>query len=91
MRSRSEWEIMFNGLSGTSDKEINVVHISRVIIEYTFELLSFLTEITHDLQHTINFKKKYIEKETQKVRAPIKLTHHWRQRLYISLRSILIT
>ena len=30
--------------------------------------------MTHNIQVTINFKKKYIKKEAQKVRAPIKLS-----------------
>ena len=31
----SEWVIKFNGLSWTADSEVNVVHISCVIIAYT--------------------------------------------------------
>ena len=41
-------------------------YTSSVIIAYTLESLSPLTLITHNLQATINLKKKYIIKETQK-------------------------
>ena len=45
---------------------VHIVHTSRVIIAYTLESLSSLTQITHNIQATINFKKKDIKKETQK-------------------------
>ena len=51
---------------GTSYGEVHMVHMSRVIVAYTLESLSSLTQITHNLQATINFKKKYIKNETQK-------------------------
>ena len=50
----------------TADIEVQIVYISRVIIGYTLESLSSLTQITHNLQATINFKKKGIKKEQQK-------------------------
>ena len=61
-----EWVIKFNVLSGDSYSEVHIVHISRVIIAYTLESLSFLIQITHNLQATIYFKKKDVKKETQK-------------------------
>ena len=54
----SEWVIQFNSLSQTADSEIDVVHISHVIIAFILESLSFLTKIRHNLQATINLKKK---------------------------------
>ena len=62
----SGWVIKFDGLSWTVDSEIQVVHISRVIIAYTLELISSLTEITHNLQTTINLRKKRNLKRTRK-------------------------
>ena len=59
----SGWVIRFNGLLRTVD----TVHISpynpyiHVIITYTLESLSSLTKITHNLQVTINFRKKWIK------------------------------
>ena len=44
-----------------ADSEIHIVHISRVIIAYALESLSFLTQITHNLQATIYFKKKDVK------------------------------
>ena len=44
-------------------REVQVVHISRVIIAYTLESLSSLTQITHNPQAIINFKKTGIKKE----------------------------
>ena len=73
---RGEWVIKFNALCGTTDSDVHIVHISRVIVAYTLESLSSFTQISHNLQATINFKKIYIENETQKVRGPIKLTLH---------------
>ena len=43
-----------------------LVYISHIIIAYTLESLSSHTQITHNLQATINFKKKWIKKEKQK-------------------------
>ena len=54
-----------NGLLGTVDIGVHVVHTSHVIITYTLESLSYLTYITHNIQATINFKKKYIKNKTQ--------------------------
>ena len=50
---------------GTVDSEVYIVHISHVIIAYILESLSSLTQITHNLQATVYFKKKDIKKETQ--------------------------
>ena len=62
----SECVIKFNSLSGAADSKVHIVHISRVITAYTLESLSSLTQITHNLQATINFKEKGIEKEQKK-------------------------
>ena len=51
---------------GKADSKVHMVHISCVIIAYTLELLSSLTQMTHNLQATIYFKKKDIKKEIQK-------------------------
>ena len=51
----SEWVIKFNGLLGTVDIDVHIVHTSHVIIAYTLETLSSFTQITHNLQVTINF------------------------------------
>ena len=51
---------------GTADSEVHIVHICCVIIAYTLESLSSLTQRTHNLQATINFKKKDTENEQQK-------------------------
>ena len=67
----------FNDLSRTADSEVNVIHISCVIIMYTLESLSSLTENTQ-IQLTINLKKQLIKHKHKNVRAPIMLTHHWR-------------
>ena len=82
----SEW-LNLTAFLGTADNEVHIVHISRVITAYTLESLSSLTQITHNLQATINFKKKGIKKNNKKVRAPIQLTNHWRKRLWISLHN----
>ena len=63
----SEWVIKFNGLSRTVDSKVHIVHISRVIIAYTLESLSSLTQITHNLQATINFKKKESKRILEKI------------------------
>ena len=39
----SEWVIKFKAFLGTTDSEVHIVHISRVIIAYTLESLSSLT------------------------------------------------
>ena len=41
----------------TSDIEVHVVHISRVIKTYTLESLSSLTQIRHNVQVTISITK----------------------------------
>ena len=51
---------------GTADSKVHIFHINRVIIAYTLESLSSLTQITHNLKATVYFKKKIIKKETQK-------------------------
>ena len=61
----SEW-LNLTGFPGTADSEVHIAHISRVIVAYTLESLSSLTQITHNLQATINFKKKDIKNETPK-------------------------
>ena len=45
----SEWVIKFNSLMGTADIGVHAVHTSRVILTYTLESLSSLTQITHNL------------------------------------------
>ena len=45
----SEWVSLMTFLS-TADIGVHVVHTSRVIISYTLESLSSLTEVTHNLQ-----------------------------------------
>ena len=52
--------------SWTVDSEVYIVHICHVILAYTLESVSSLTQITHNLQATINLKKKGIKKEQQK-------------------------
>ena len=79
----NEWVIKFKDLFQTADSEVCVIHISCVIMTYTLELLSSLTKITHHLQVTKTNKKKH-----KKVRAPIKLTFHWRRQLYIWVWSM---
>ena len=44
--------------------------------------------ITQSTRHKITQRKRSIRKETQKVRAPIKLTCHWIRQLYIRLQFI---
>ena len=61
----SEW-LNLTAFLETAEGEVHMVHISRVIIAYTFESLSSHTYITHNLQATINLKKNYIKNETQK-------------------------
>ena len=39
----SEWVIKFNGLFGTADITVYVVHTNRVIIAYALESLLYLT------------------------------------------------
>ena len=53
----SEW-LDLTAFLGTADSE---VHMSSVIIAYILESLSSLTQITQNLQATINFKKKVIK------------------------------
>ena len=60
----SEW-LNLTAFLGKGGSEVHVVHISHVIKAYTLESLSSLTQITHNLQGTIYFKKKDIKKETQ--------------------------
>ena len=61
----SEW-LNLTAFLGTGDSKVHIVHISQVIIAYTLESLSSLTQIIHNLQATIYFKEKYIKKETHK-------------------------
>ena len=62
---RSEW-LHLTAFLGTVDSKVHIVHISHVITAYTLESLSTLTKITHNLQATINFKKKIIKQRTTK-------------------------
>ena len=64
-----------------ADSEVHIVHISHVIKAYTLESLSYLKYITHNVQAKINFT--LLKKKDKKVRAPIKLSCHWRWQLYI--------
>ena len=50
-----EWVIKFNCHLGTADIRVRIVHTSYVIIAYTLESLPSLTQVTHNLQVTINF------------------------------------
>ena len=54
-----EWMIKFKDLSQTADSKVHVIYISHVLIIYTSEWISFLTQITHNLQVTINLIKLY--------------------------------
>ena len=81
----SEW-LNLMAFLGTADSKVHIVHINGVIIAYTLESLSSLTQITHNLQATIYFKKKILKMKHKKVRAPIKLTCQWRWQLYTSLQ-----
>ena len=69
--------IKFNGLLGDSGHRVHIVHTSRVIIAYALESYPDIDN-TQSTSHTINIKKTNIKIETKKVRAPIKLTCHWR-------------
>ena len=61
----SEW-LNLTTFLGTANSEVHIVHISCVIIAYTLESLSSLSQITHNLQATVYLKKKDIKNETQK-------------------------
>ena len=73
-----EWVIKFNSLSRTSDIEVHVIHINCVIMTYTLESLSSLTQTTHNLQVTLNFKKKKRMKKKYKKNYSIK--SYWEKR-----------
>ena len=67
----SEW-LNLTAFLWTAGSKVHIVHISCVITTYTLESLSSLSEITHNLQATINFKKKRIKKRTtKKCRHPL--------------------
>ena len=73
-----------------ADIKVHVIHTICVIITYTLQSLSSLAQITHNVQVTINFKKKIIKKKHKKVKARnnyklICIGLIWRQPLYISL------
>ena len=51
---------------GTADNEVHIVHISHTFTACTLESLSSLTQITHNLQDTTNFKKREFKKEQHK-------------------------
>ena len=57
----SGWWLNSTAFLGTSNSEVYIVHISRAIIAYTLESLTW---ITHNLQATINYKKKDITRAT---------------------------
>ena len=59
----SEW-LNLTAFLGTANSKVHIVHISHVIVAYILESLSSLTKKTHNLQATINFKKKDIKNET---------------------------
>ena len=81
----SEWVIKFNGLSGDSGQRGPYSPYKPCNHSLYIGIIIF-PHLTHNLQATIYFKKKDIKKDTKKVRAPIKLTCHWRWQLYISLQ-----
>ena len=83
----SEW-FCLTAFLRTADIEVHRVHTSRVIIAYTLESISPLTYITHNLQATNNLMKGIKNEKQKKVRAPIKLTRHWRRQFYISLQQL---
>ena len=74
------WVIKCNGLFRASS------HTSPVIITYTLEKLSSLTENKHSPEVELKCKKKWKKKKHKKVRAPIKFTCHWRWQLFITLQ-----
>ena len=86
----SVWVIKFISIWVTADIGVHVVHTSRVIITYTLESLFFphIDNTIYRLQLT--WRKKILRKKHKKVRAPIKLTCHWRQQLYISLQCLVM-
>ena len=55
-----EWVIKFNCHLGTADIRVHIVHTSYVIIAYTLESLPSLTQVTHNLQVTINFNNFFL-------------------------------
>ena len=55
-----EWVIKFNCHLGTADIRVRIVHTSYVIIAYTLESLPSLTQVTHNLQVTINFNNFFL-------------------------------
>ena len=67
-----EWVIKFNGLSRTADMDVHVIYINHVIISYILKSLLAFTQITHNLQITINFRKIYKKRNT-KSEEPIKM------------------
>ena len=60
----SVWVIKINSLSEIVDREVHVIHI---VITYTLALF-FLTQITCNLQATVELRKKGNQKETQQDR-----------------------
>ena len=59
----SKWVITFNSLSLIVDSKVHVINISHVIITYASESLSSLTQITCNLQATINLRKRGNKKQ----------------------------
>ena len=77
----NEWVI--NSLSRTVDSLVHITHMSCVIITYTRESLS-PPHIYNPQSTGYNWlKNKMNTKEHKILRAPIKLTCHWRWQLYI--------
>ena len=91
-RGEGEWVISFNGLLGTADIGVYVVHTNCVYIYYI--CIHYNHYFPSQRQHTIyrsqsTLRKRSLKKEnTKNVRAPIKLTCHWRWQLYISLQFL---
>ena len=72
----SEWVIKFNGPFRTAYNEVDIVHtvhITRAIITYTLASLSSFTQTTRNQQATSFLRKKENKKETQNVKASIKV------------------
>ena len=82
----SEWVIKFNDLFGDSGHRGPYSPYKPCNHSLYIGIIIFLHIDNTNLQATINFKKKYTKKETQKVKAPITLTCHSIQHLYISLQ-----
>ena len=58
---RERERLSLSAFLGTEGNGVHIVHISHVIITYTLEWLSSLTQITHNLQVIINLRKKQVK------------------------------